>query len=334
MSGATAHIPNDSASGLSAVPDWTVISEEIHCPLCEYNLRGLVNPRCPECGFCFDWDELLIIEKRVHPYLFEHHPEGSAWSLVMTILGGMRPWRFWRSLHPAQSCRPKRLAIYAILLLIPAFLVWISILGSVVADRWEQNKKQRNWERAYLSTAPNASAYKSELDRYGGLDAYLDLYYPVSVLGVIRQFGPLGASMFRFAVPSILLVSWPVCTFAALCIFEISRRRIRIGRIHVIRAVVYCSDVVWGIGLLAVFLLAGSIIATHFGVQATLMGRQFDLQMISLFVALVAVLTFAIRLVFAYRRYLRFPHAVWVVISSQAIAGLIVFKLVLELPSP
>lgn len=30
----------------------------LRCPVCEYNLTGLSEPRCPECGQLFDWDEL------------------------------------------------------------------------------------------------------------------------------------------------------------------------------------------------------------------------------------------------------------------------------------
>ncbi len=35
-------------------PDWSVIQEDILCPLCEYDLRMLAEPRCPECGYRFD----------------------------------------------------------------------------------------------------------------------------------------------------------------------------------------------------------------------------------------------------------------------------------------
>jgi hypothetical protein len=36
-------------------PDWSTLSTELSCPLCEYNLRGLTDSRCPECGFAFTW---------------------------------------------------------------------------------------------------------------------------------------------------------------------------------------------------------------------------------------------------------------------------------------
>src|SRR5882724_6811288 len=29
-------------------PDWAASSDEIECPMCDYNLRGLTEPRCPE----------------------------------------------------------------------------------------------------------------------------------------------------------------------------------------------------------------------------------------------------------------------------------------------
>jgi hypothetical protein len=37
-----------SASDNTSPPDWERIDEEIYCPLCNYNLRGLTVARCPE----------------------------------------------------------------------------------------------------------------------------------------------------------------------------------------------------------------------------------------------------------------------------------------------
>ena len=58
----------------AAGPDWDHQTEDIFCPLCEYNLRGLIEPRCLECGYRFEWPDLLDPRRRLHPYLFEHHP--------------------------------------------------------------------------------------------------------------------------------------------------------------------------------------------------------------------------------------------------------------------
>ena len=88
-------------------PDWSTVADEIHCPLCEYNLRGLSEPRCPECGYQFEWPELLDITRRAHPYLFEHHPERNIWSFFRTLFGGQRPSVFWRSLVCCSRWRSK-----------------------------------------------------------------------------------------------------------------------------------------------------------------------------------------------------------------------------------
>src|SRR5690348_6555559 len=72
-------------------PDWDAVPDELNCPLCEYNLRGLREPRCPECGYRFAWRDLTDPERRVHPYLFEHHPRQNYWSFRETARGGLRP---------------------------------------------------------------------------------------------------------------------------------------------------------------------------------------------------------------------------------------------------
>ena len=64
------------------LPDWQTLADEIHCPMCGYNLRGLAQPRCPECGHEFLWRDLLDPTRRRHPYLFEHHPDHNLRSFV------------------------------------------------------------------------------------------------------------------------------------------------------------------------------------------------------------------------------------------------------------
>src|ERR1041384_6940136 len=97
---------------MAQAPDWETIAEKIRCPLCEYDLRGLTEPRCPECGFAFRWEEILDRTRRKHDYLFEHHPEKSFRSFVRTVCNGLIPWKFWRSLHVTQRPDIRRLYKY------------------------------------------------------------------------------------------------------------------------------------------------------------------------------------------------------------------------------
>lgn len=54
----------------------------MYCRRCGYQLTGLSEDRCPECGYAFDWPDLLELSRRLQPYLFEHHPG----------MSGVRPW--------------------------------------------------------------------------------------------------------------------------------------------------------------------------------------------------------------------------------------------------
>src|SRR5438105_3295879 len=98
-------------------PDWEAIGHGVECPLCDYNLRGLAEPRCPECGYIFEWEEVLDPRRAKHEYLFEHHRERNLWSWWKTVAGGLRPERFWKELNPAQPSRPGRLVFYALIIL-------------------------------------------------------------------------------------------------------------------------------------------------------------------------------------------------------------------------
>lgn len=319
----------DAIEPFPAPPDWAAIHEEIHCPLCEYNLRGLSMPRCPECGYTFIWAELLEVDRRLHPYLFEHHPERPYWSFVKTVIGGLRPWKFWKSLHPAQPCRPWRLMRFAAWTLVPAVLIWVALLGGVITERRNQHMGARQWERSYLTNPQTASEFKDFLDQFGGIDGYLDRHYPITILGIIKGEGDPARVMLDYATPSIIAVAWPIATFLALCVFEISRRRVKIARIHIVRAVVYSADLIWWIGLIMFFTAILSS-AAGFGLNVFISKIVHPVTFLVIAGA-AAVIAFGVRLCFAYRRYLRFPHAFWVVLSSQIIAGLIVFKLVLDL---
>ena len=96
----------------SSAPDWNRTPQEIVCPLCEYSLRGLSEPRCPECGYRFDWAELLESQLSNHPYLFEQQTTDRIDAFWMTCIGGLSPAKFWRTLKPFQRSHPRRLWRY------------------------------------------------------------------------------------------------------------------------------------------------------------------------------------------------------------------------------
>lgn len=90
----------DQIDSPGAAPRTNPLTAPIPCPLCEYDLRGLTEPHCPECGYCYTWGELDDPARRFHPYLFEHHPDANAWSFGKTLLGGLKPSAFWGPFIP------------------------------------------------------------------------------------------------------------------------------------------------------------------------------------------------------------------------------------------
>jgi hypothetical protein len=124
-----------AVTAMHAAPDWsTIIDREIACPLCGYNLRGLLEPRCPECGYTFDW-EPLIHPPPAHRFLFEHHPEHNVRSFFHTWLMGLRPGRFWRDVQPTDVPRPGRLIVHWIAATSLVLLLPLAAIANIVFVR-------------------------------------------------------------------------------------------------------------------------------------------------------------------------------------------------------
>ncbi len=306
-------------------PNWAKIGEEIRCPLCDYNLRGLIDPRCPECGFRFDWPELIDPTRRLHPYVFEHHPERNVWSMWRTICGGLQPWRFWSSLHPAQPSNARRLVVYIIV--VAGFVLVANLSGIIVSaarDLTAQNSSERAWFAGY-SRNPRSAEWMSELQQeYGSLDAYLDEAFPKPASwAFVKQLFISGSEILEVAKFNFIYVSWPLLTCAALLIFQWSMKRAKVNPRHVLRCVAYSFDMAVWVGVL--------------GIAATvLVAASGRMSMMSIFAmgALIALeclsLLFMIhRLWVAYRRYLRFDRPFATIVASQVIVGLTALNVLL-----
>jgi len=280
------------AAPAGSPPDWASIAHVVECPLCEYNLYGLTQPRCPECGFSFLWKEVLDPHRRRHPYLFEHHPERMWNGFFRTLVGGLRPAKFWTTLHPVQPSFPRRLLLYGLIVL------GICLLP-LVASR--------------VLLPPSSTRF------VWGPTLRVDFAYSVLPEFLSLVFRPL----FRLPLVRLLpvVVIWwtclPVGTYLLLLIFQGTMRRVRIKSHHVLRCTIYSSDLLIWPSLLVLLLLL--INAT-----AALKLRFNELIAWVLLVSLMAVwIAMTWRLSVAYRRYLRLQHAEAVVLSVQVILLLI-----------
>src|SRR5439155_6066601 len=118
---------NRRMTATAAPPDWQTLQHDIVCPLCGYNLRGLSEPICPECGYRFEWRVILDDSLKLHPYLFEHHPERDVSSFADTLIATLSPRRFWAKLHPVQTLSRRRLLIYWIACTAPVIIATVAV---------------------------------------------------------------------------------------------------------------------------------------------------------------------------------------------------------------
>ena len=299
--------------------------DAVYCPLCEYDLRGLIDPRCPECGYAFDWDELRDPGRRLHQYLFEHHPERNVWSIVRTVRGHLRPRAFWSTLLPSQPSRPRRLLIYAIIVTLLGALAPLTVAAWAVKHQWDMMLAQR---QAFTATY-NAAIVKGTAQFYYRLppgattrpttQQVIDMFTPQPTFASAARLALRSGSAFRIVFAHGVMVAWPALTLAALMIFRISMRQARLRPVHLARCVVYSGDVT----LLANLLLASLVAAVV--LERLLTGtRRFGDPVeayagVAGLVMVTAVVVFMYRMIVAFRRYLRFDRPIWTVLATQVI---------------
>jgi rubredoxin len=294
------------ASSVPAGPVWESITHDVLCPLCGYNLRGLTDPRCPECGYRFEWAVVTDPTARLHPYLFEHHPERNVRSFLQTHWGTLRPIRFWSSLSPTQPSRPKRLVIYGFfssLLMLLALVgewVWATVYegdyignslvffrGRFVGTRPGNPPSWDTWWRMASDALRDSRGFKVIL--------YLTIFWLI----------------------------WPWLTLVTLSIFRVSMRRAKVKTIHVMRCLVYTFDVGAWLGLV----LGTAAVISVWIPSITLVPRS---DVSPILIGVVVLLVF-VRLWMAYRLYLRFDHAFWTILASQVIVFLLALNFFLDL---
>jgi hypothetical protein len=179
--------------------------------MCEYILRGLTTPRCPECGYHFSWEEVLDPNRRDHTYLFEHHPERNVSTFLRTAFGSYASGSFWKSLNPVMPSKPGRLAFF-FMASSAVFLAALAAecLGSVATVHlWSSN------------------------------------YWGISAGKLIRNYamGGLRLDVLSYGLP---IIAWPLSNGVSLLLFGVTLKRRKLKRIHAMRCAIYAlHPMVW-----------------------------------------------------------------------------------------
>jgi hypothetical protein len=298
------------------------------CPLCGYDLRGLAEPRCPECGFRFTWAELADEQRNRHRYLFEHPDRPGRWlpAIWRTYWRDCRPRRFWREVSPTNPVRVRRLLAYWLIAATGLLVLPVGQFIGVAAD-----KSILDW-RIRSTLRPVAfGQYEVTTGGYTGMQVspgQLDQIWPPpasapfwrSVWGQ-SVADPRADWYLHLWVAATLILAWPWFTMAALLVFRTSMRQAQVDQRHVLRVAIYGCDC----GLLMG--IVGGVASGCVGTRNVWDQTWLDIRPIhgalplALFVvACAAVATY--RVGFAYDRYLRFDRPWLAVLSSQVIVVL------------
>jgi hypothetical protein len=295
----------------SGAPDWAAITGEIHCPLCEYNLRGLTEPRCPECGHQFDWLDLLDRSKWEHPWLFEHAQQRRFRSLLKTLWNSVLPTRFWTSVKTTHTVRPARLvlvwAFMSLFCAIPALpvLEYVRLCSNIPQLR--QSLLRSSLRSSGGPTSPNDS----------NLQMWVQRAYPYPMPWDWQVWSNSSVHL-GFAAAAI---AWPWLTFAGLLLFRQTMQQAKIKPAHVFRCAVYTSAIASPL----LFPVAWSMRRGGIFIQI----YHVD-PLLPLLITITAIVSY--RLSVAYALYLKFPQplvtcllvetvVVLSVLAAAAIAG-------------
>ena len=272
----------------------TADAADLTCPLCEYNLRGLAEERCPECGFAFTWDELRAADRARHPWLFEHARHRRARSFAVTWWRNRWPWRFWRDVSPANPVSVWRLLVYWALV---GTTATVALLVPLPHGYWTDESQAYSY--SYLPTPPTG------LDLIGAEC----LRTWTAVRDDLLSPGVIG--------PPLLVLAWPWLSVAALMLFRLSMRQAKISSAHVLRTAVYGCDLGPAVWVAVVLFLSAGV--SPVGWTSAESGAP--LAYLALFCGGLAT----VRLTVVYARYLRFHLPLATVLASQVVVVLFVW---------
>lgn len=237
---------------------------ELLCPLCDYDLRGLPEPRCPECGHQFEWEELTDPARMKLRWLFEHRRGLGGY--LGTSLRLWRPWEFWGSwLRPSHRLVVGRVVGFGMVGVVLAVLVVaVGIVGTAVVGLQLQSLGARRLEsmpavgpelKLLQRSMPNSTqtftkADANALSRQMTTQTYLDWRYPIWSTSPM----PLWGSFWYWVRDDIerrlndtwtwlaMVLALPLSGVLVLGVMRqsFSRAKIRLG--HGVRVALYSAD--------------------------------------------------------------------------------------------
>lgn len=299
----------------------STISEDLLCPLCEYNLRGLAGNRCPECGHLVDIDAAIQHKRNTLEFLFEHQKGLAYVPFRQTLVKSLRLSGIWRDVQPAHWINARRMIAYKLLQVIPLLagmiVVFLLQMGWLVAH--QEHQRRLYYEREIAKGSHEQAMF------------WVEQHLPRQRVGILRDnsISHVAWMKARFHILFLCLIAWPGVLFVSQLLFlrSFSAGNIRVG--HLLRCAAYSSDVVlfWPVFYAIAFVLFSlkyflqDKLGWYSRSEPTVRGVTTTL--------LVLWIWLTFRMIGSYRHYLRIPRAVPGAIAASLLAGLAIWSILL-----
>ena len=136
--------------------------QAVTCPRCGYDLRGAtaswqescpLTGRCGECGLGFAWHDLLTEGALPPAWCVEFAPPRRVpVAVAKTMAVSLIPLRFWASIRMTHRIRPRRLVVYAVLMVVTCYTMLMAANAMFVYSDWQ------NFGGTLTSTMPVGEA--------------------------------------------------------------------------------------------------------------------------------------------------------------------------------
>lgn len=299
----------------------TPITEDLQCPLCQYNLRGLWSNRCPECGHDVDLDALREHHANTLPHFFEHQT-GTGWKAFRkTLRTSLRPSGPWKFVKPVNWLGRRRMIAYKLIQVFPLAagmaVVLLLSMAWLIAHTEHQRRLYYNDMRLQM---PADQAMQ-----------WINTRVPRQSIGVIRDNAISHVAWMKEPL-SILLISlfaWPWMLFVSQLFFLRSFKAGNIRAGHLLRCAIYSSDIalLWPVAFTVAFIISSLDYFTQsdFGWYSrsdpTIDGVRYGL--------LILWILLTLRLITSYRSYLQIPHAMLGAVCASALSACTILAILL-----
>jgi hypothetical protein len=252
-------------------------------------------------------------EKRLHPYLFEHHPERNVRAFFQTLVGTLRPRKFWSGLSPTQPLRPRRMRMYWLLTALIASLAFWAEWGRAVFTWWDEWVYTPRGTPAFIGFRPRPGAP-------GAPFTWDHLWGTATTAWARDQLVGLAFAQLVF------WLAWPWLMLLSLQVFRASMRRAKVRTGHVLRCVVYSFDIGVWLGLAGVLWTGYLVVIWGRALTPWGGGNRTEHAYRALGFLAVTLVAVTWRMWRAYRTYMRFDHALGTIVAAQVISLLVVLN--------